>query len=108
MQRRGGSFHLFLDLVLLPLLSQPYSRTLPSSDRYDKRYEGEVPEEYLPASATSREVVMASRMWRCRGTGYLTNFSADSEYSSNAFSEASQSLSDGLRVVSNGSGLVKL
>ena len=42
-----------------------------------------------------------------RGTGYLTNFSANSEYSSNAFSEASQSLSDGLRVVSNGSGLVK-
>ena len=34
--------------MFLPLLSQPYSRTLPSPDRYDKRYEQEVFEKGNP------------------------------------------------------------
>src|SRR5215217_953136 len=37
--RHGGSAHLLLDPVLLPLLSQPHSIALPSPKRYDKRYE---------------------------------------------------------------------
>ena len=40
-------------------------------------------------------------------TGYLTRFSANSEYSSNTSSEATQSLTNVLRVDSNGGVLVK-
>jgi hypothetical protein len=37
--RHGGSSHLLLDPVPLPLLSQPHSTARPSPNRYDKRYE---------------------------------------------------------------------
>ena len=41
MQRCGCASYRFLDLVLLPLLSQRYSTARASAKRYDNRYEEE-------------------------------------------------------------------
>jgi hypothetical protein len=78
-QRRGPSYHRPLALVpvVLPSLHHTTGRT--SLKRYDRGYE----EEFYKGCSLpmiAREMVVATRLWRCRGTSYFTAFSVDSEY----------------------------
>jgi hypothetical protein len=59
-----------------------------------------VPRKYPPAPAT-HEGMVVPRIWR-GDTSYLTSFSNNGEYTPITFSEATQSLSNGLRGDSNG------
>ena len=78
-QRRGCSTWGLLALALLPIASQDQFTGLFSPKRYNNRYEEKFEQNFclLPAPATTREAVVAPRMWRCGARCILTNQPGD-------------------------------
>src|SRR5215204_6286281 len=91
MGRRGYSSYRHLDLVPLPLVPQHHSTALPPPTRYEKRYEEMFLENKGPHQRPTRRWG-ATEDGEVGDTGYLTRFSANSEYRSITFSEPRECL----------------